>query len=343
MGVTGAAAPARAQSAAEFFRSKELTILVGSDSGGGYDTYARAMARYWEKYIPGNPSIVIKDMPGAGGIKLQNFLANQAPRDGSTIGATRSIFLVEPLIEGSQFSHYDPRKMNWIGNISPQQTACFVWNTRPIKTVQDAMKRTVLIGQTSARSNGAILTNVFNALIGTKFKVITGFSSTGVYLAMERGEVDGGCLSYATVSAAAPQLIEGKKLTFLVQIGLTRSKQLPDVPAAGEFITSETDRQVVELLMASLVMGRPYVAPEGVPLDRLEALRASFMRTMKDPEFVAQSAKQHLFVDPSDHVEMEALIRRAYELPAAAIAKTRAILEAAQKGARGNAKTGGGK
>jgi tripartite-type tricarboxylate transporter receptor subunit TctC len=323
---------ARAQSAADFYRSKELTILVGSDAGGGYDTYVRAMAHYWQRYIPGRPSIVIKTMPGAGGIKMQNFIANQAPRDGSTIGATRSIFLVEPLIQGSQYSKYDPRKMNWIGNISPQQTACFVWHTRPIRTVQDAMKQQVLIGQTSARSNGAILTNVFNALIGTKFKVITGFSSTGVYLAMERGEVDGGCLSYATVSAAAPRLIDDHKLNFLVQIGLTRSKQLPEVPAAGEFITSETDRQVVQLLMASLVMGRPYVAPEGVPADRLDALRTSFMETMKDSEFLAQSEKQHLFVDPSDHVEMEALVAEAYRIPAAAVAKTRAILAAAEKG-----------
>ncbi len=230
---------------ADFYKAKGLTVLVGSGAGGGYDTYARALTRFWGGHIPGTPNIVVKNMPGAGGIKMQNYLANKAPRDGSVVGATRAIFLVEPLINGTKYSHYDPRKINWIGNISGQQTGCFVWHTRPVNTVQAAMKKQVIIGQTSARSNGAILANVFNALIGTKFKVITGFSSSAIYLAIERGEVDGSCLSFATVSAAAPGLIAEKKLRFLVQVGLKRSKQLPDVPAVGEFLKSDLERQVI--------------------------------------------------------------------------------------------------
>ena len=213
------AVAAAADPVEDFYHNKNLTILVGSDAGGGYDSYVRVLARYWPKYLAGNPSITVKLMPGAGGVEMQNYLANQAPRDGSVIGATRAIFLVEPLLNGGQFSRYDPREMNWIGNISAQQTGCFVLRSNAIKTVQDVMHHEVRMALTSIISNGSMIAHVFNALADTKFKVISGYSSSDTYLAVERGEADGSCLSYATVSVAAPRLIEENKLNFLLFMG----------------------------------------------------------------------------------------------------------------------------
>lgn len=325
------AAAASANPVADFYRSKNLTVLVGSDAGGGYDTYARALAPFWRKHIPGNPSIAVKNMPGAGGVKMQNFIANQAARDGSVVGATRAIFLVEPLLYGNRLTRYDPQKMNWIGNISAQQTGCFVSSSSPIKTIQDAMHKQVRIGMTSVVSNGAVIAHVFNALAGTKFKVIPGYKSKGIYLAIQRGEIDGSCLSYATVSAAAPGLIESGKLKFLAFEGLNRNPHRPNVPVLGELLKNPKDIGVVRLIMASLIMGRPYVAPEGIPQDRLAALRTSFMATMKDPAFLAQAKKEHLLVAPSDHREIEKIIADAYKIPKATVERTRHIIAEARR------------
>ncbi|HET9149732.1 MAG TPA: tripartite tricarboxylate transporter substrate-binding protein [Alphaproteobacteria bacterium] len=328
---------ARADSAADFYKGRNLAILVGSGAGGGYDTTTRLLARFWQKHIPGPPAVVVQDMPGAGGIKMQNYLDHQAPRDGSVVAATRAAFVAGPLIPafaGSALGDYDPRNVNWIGNISGQWGGCFVWHTVPVKTIQDAMKTQVIIGSTSPRANSSTIAGILNALIGTKFKVVSGFSTSGTYLAMEQGEIQGSCVSYETASAAAPRLIDEGKLRFLIQIGLTRSKLQPDVPAVGELLTNEEDRQVVRLVAASLIMGRPYLAPPGVPKDRLAALRTSFMATMRDPAYVAAARKEKLIVDASDYKEMEALIADTYTIPEAAVKRTRTMLANAWKGSK---------
>jgi tripartite-type tricarboxylate transporter receptor subunit TctC len=316
-----AASIGRADSLTDFYASHSISIYVASDPGGGYDNYARLFATYFPSHMPGRPKMGIEFIPASAGIGALNFIANEAPRDGSAIGAVRAANILEPLLQqNARVARYDPRELNWIGNISRQQGVCFTWHTSPIKTIEQAKTREVVVAATSPLSNIGTLPNILNELIGTKFKVRI---ESNLRVALESGVVEGICgMSYSTINASAPDWISGKKLNYLVQTGLEKTPALPEVPMVSEFAKTSADRAVFQLLDGREIMGRPYVAPPNVPSDRIAALRQAFQDTMRDPEFRSEAGKRHLEVDPTDHRGIESMIAGAYAMPASVVKRT---------------------
>ncbi len=313
---------AQAQSVADFYRGKNLIILVGSGAGGGYDTYSRTLARYWPKHIPGNPNIVVQNMPGANGVTMMNHLVNGAPKDGTVVGSPFGANVTEPVIDQGRITKYDSREVNWIGNISPQYNACFVRKDSKVKTLEDAMKIETHISATGANSNSSVMANVYNTLIGTKFKTVMGYSSAEQILAIERKEVDGTCVSYDSLLASQPRLIERDEITWLIVLNTEPVKELPGTPPATKFAKTEQDRQMLELLIARNLLGRPYVMAKGVPGDRVAALRTAFMATMSDPDYLDEAKKIRMAVNPVDHVFMEKMVSGVYKIPQDVVRKT---------------------
>ena len=303
---------AQAESAEEFFKTATVSMYVGSGSGGGYDAIARLVARHMSRFLPGNPSFVIKNMPTAAGVAAANFIYNSAPRDGSAILAAQNAPLMLPLY-GSSVAHYDPRKFEWIGSTDKQQAVCTTWITSSIKTLADATRREVPVAATGVSAGPGIYPKILNALFGTRFKVIAGYDTGGMRLAVEKGEVEGICgLAWQTYKAISFDWIEGHKLHVLVQMGLTRNAELADVPLAVELLRNADDRAVLELIVVPQEFGRPFLAPPGVPADRMAVYRQAFRAMLVDPQFQAESAKQHFGIDPLDDRQIAALLERAY-------------------------------
>jgi len=314
---------ASAQTVAEFYKANPITVFVASDVGGAYDVYTRTVARFYSKHIPGQPTLIVKFMPGAGGLIAVNHLANVATRDGSAIGAIRAANPVEPLLNPGRQVQFDPRELNWIGNVSSQHGTCFTWHTSPITTLDQARSREVTVAATSAVANVGTLPQILNALIGTRFKLVAGYSTSGMRLALERGEVEGICgLSFATLMAAQGDWIRQKKINFLAQTGLEKNPALPDVPLVSDYAKDAVDRMVFHMLDYREILGRPYVAPPGVPAARLAALRQAFDDTMRDPDFVAEATRLGMTLEPTDHWGVEKIIVDAYATPKDVIKKT---------------------
>jgi predicted outer membrane repeat protein len=306
---------ARGQSAEEFFKTASLSMYVGSGGGGGYDAIARLVARHMSRYLPGNPNFVIKNMPTAAGVASANFIYNSAPRDGSAILAAQNASLVLPLYD-SPVAHYDPRKFEWIGSTDKQQAVCATWFTSAIKTLADATKRDVPVAATGVSAGPGVYPKILNALFGTRFKVISGYDTGSMRLAMEKGEVEGICgLAWQTYKAISFDWIESKKLNVLVQLGLEKNAELPDVPLALDLLKDPDDRKVLELIVLPQEFGRPFLAPPGVPADRMALYRKAFGAVLKDAQFRAESERQHLSIEPVDDRQIEALLARGYAAP----------------------------
>jgi predicted outer membrane repeat protein len=308
---------ARGQSAEEFFKTASLSMYVGSGSGGGYDAIARLVARHMSRFLPGNPNFIVKNMPGAAGVQALNFIYNSAPRDGSAILASANAPVILPLYD-SPVAHFDPRKLSWIGSTDKQQAICLTWYTSPIKTLADATKRDVPVAATGISAGPGIYPKILNTLFGTKFKVIAGYDTGGMRLAVEKGEVEGLCgLAWQTYKVTSPDWIKDKKINILVQMGLTKNPELPDVPLGVDLLKNPDDRKVLELLVVPQEFGRPFFAPPGVPADRMAIYRQAFQAMLKDPDFLADSASQRMSIEPLDDKQIEALLDRAYAAPKA--------------------------
>ncbi len=315
IGLAALTRPACAQSVADFYSHTPLTMIVGSGVSGGYDLYARLFARYYTNHIPGHPTIVVKNQPGAGGLTNMNYMFHNAPHDGSEIAATFNTIALMPLY-GDADAQFDPRKFNWIGSIGKQQAVCVTWHTVPIKTLDDARKQEVLVSSTGRNSTPAIFPRILNALFGTKFKIISGYSTSEMRLALEKGEVQGICgLAWQTLQSSSPAWIANNDLIVLLQMGLVKDKDLPDVPLALDLLSKPEDKAFFRLAVLPGEFGRPFVAPPGIPADRLEALRKAFNETMTDPEFVAAATKAEMIVDPLDGGQIQALLNEAYSAP----------------------------
>ena len=318
---------ASAQAVADFYKNKELSVIVGSGVGGGYDNYTRVLARHWGRHIPGNPAVVVKNMPGAQGTVMMNYLVFKGKTDGTEIGSPFGQSVIEPIFDKGKVTKYDSRKMLWIGNISSQSIGCFTWKEHStVKTVEDARKRETIMASTGAINPTSIYANILNNVIGTKFKVVSGYSTSEATLVMERGEADGTCLSFATLVTEHPDWQEQKKLNWLTVFANEPDPNLPGVPTTRSFLKNEEDIQIFDVLISQLEMGRPFVAPPGVPEDRIAALRTSFMETMKDAQYLAEAQKAHQLVTPVDHRAIEKLIAETYSKPERIIEKTAAIL-----------------
>jgi predicted outer membrane repeat protein len=303
------------QSAEDFFKTASLSMYVGSGGGGGYDAIARLVARHMTRFLPGNPNFVIKNMPTAAGVASANFIYNSAPRDGSAILAAQNASLVLPLYD-SPVAHYDPRKFEWIGSTGKQEAICVTWITSSIKTLEDATKREVPVAATGVSAGPGVYPKILNALFGTKFKVISGYDTGSMRLAVEKQEVDGICgLAWQTYKAISFDWIENKKINVIVQMGLAKNPELPDVPLAIDLLKNPDDRQVLELIVLPQEFGRPFVAPPGVPPDRMAIYRKAFQAVLKDEQFRAESAKQRMSIEPLDDKQIGALLDRAYAAP----------------------------
>jgi tripartite-type tricarboxylate transporter receptor subunit TctC len=311
-------APAAAQSPADFYKQTGLRLVVASGAGGGYDIYSRVLARYYFKHLPGKPNIVVQNMPGAAGITATNWLYVNAPKDGSVILATYSA-LIDANLTGNTKARFDVRKFNWIGSIAASPLICITWRTSPYTDIRQMIGKPLTAAATGKTGKTATLPLILNQTIGTKFKVIGGYTTSGTTLALERGEVDAMCgIGLSTLQASNPDWIEKKKVHIVAQSGLTKVKELGDVPNVLDLVKGD-DRDVFEYGAILEAIGRPYLAPPGVPADRLAALRKGFDETMKDPDFVAEMAKLHLNLGPMDAAEVNKWIDKLYSYPPATI------------------------
>jgi len=322
---TGSAA---ADPVADFYKGKSITMLVASGVGGGYDTYARVFARYAIKHIPGNPNIIAKNMPAAGGLAAASTLYNNADRDGLNIGAFANVSTLDPLF-GNPGARYDSRKFGWIGSIGKLQNVCASWHTSSIKTIDDAKKREMIVAGAGAASNTAVVPRIVNEVLGTRFKVVSGYDPAGgLTLAVESGEAEGICgLSWSTMKASRPDWISGKKLNVIVQMSMERLPDLPDVPSVLDLVTDPERKRVLELILIRQETGRPFASAPDTPKERLAALRKAFDATMKDAEFLADADRNQMEIEPLTGAQIEDFLAKAYASPPDIIAKAAALVE----------------
>ncbi|MFM1814867.1 MAG: hypothetical protein RLZ98_1562 [Pseudomonadota bacterium] len=330
---------ASAQSVEQFYKGKTLSIFVGSAPGGGYDTYARTIARHMPDHIPGKPNAVVKNMPGASGLVLAGYMYNKAAKDGSEIAGIHNTAVVEQLL-GNKVQ-FDSKKYNWLGSANQLTSTCVSHVSTGINTIEEAMKKELLVGATgSASSSTQLVASFLNSLVGTKFKIIRGYpSSTSVFLAMERGEVGGLCgIGWDSLQAQVLQEIQQGKIKILVQTGIEKNPDLKDVPLVLDLAKSPEDRSTLEFLVARQYFGRPYVAPPGTPADRVEALRTAFMATMNDPAFQAASKKAKVPLSPISGKQAQDFITRLFDTPKTIIARANAATDVNSTAKVGDAK-----
>jgi len=312
--------------ASDFYAGKVISIYIGTGEGpGALSAYPRAIAQVIGKYIPGNPAIVVRNMPGAGGIKAANFIYGIAPQDGTAWGFITRGFVRAPLLATPQ-AQFDPTRYQWIGTTSQETSVAAVWSSATgVRSLPDAMTQEVVFGGTSLATDTGLFPTILNRLIGTRFKVIVGYkSSTDVDLAMERGEVQGKIWTWGSLkSGNTADWVERRKVSVLAQFGLQKARDLPEVPLALDYARTPDDRQVMELIFAPLTLGYPSFMGPGVPSERVEMLRRAFDRTMQDPELIDLMKQQNLVLDPARGEDVQAIVQRLYQMPAAVIERAR--------------------
>ena len=321
------AGPAYSQTVEEFYKGRSMPLIIGFSSGSGYDIYARLLARYMGKHIPGNPTIVPQNMPGAGSQRAAQYIYSVAPKDGSVFGTMSRSMPVEPLLGDAKF---DGRAFTWIGNIANNNSLCATWHTVGIKTWDDAITKPYVLGGQGPGSDldlfGTLMKNVF----GAKIKMVSGYpGGNDVNLAMERREVDGRCgWSWDSIKSTRPDWLRDKKIDLLVVFALEKSPEIPaEVPLAMDKVPSEEMRQILRIHLAAQAFGRPFAAPPGIPPERKAALRAAFDATMKDKEFIAETTKVNLEVSPIPGAEIDRLLAAIYALPPNLIEKAKQVIK----------------
>jgi tripartite-type tricarboxylate transporter receptor subunit TctC len=316
----------QAASVEEFYRDRTVAVLIGYSVGGGYDSYARLLAKHMGKHIPGNPTLVPQNMPGAGSLKAVNYLYAVAPRDGSVFGIVARGMAMEPLLSDAQF---DARKFTWLGSVTNEVSFCASWHTSTVKSWDDALSKEFVVGGNGAGSDPDVYALLLKNLLGARIKLVTGYpGSTDINLALERGEIAGRCgWSWDSLkSRNASWLTEGK-INLLVVFAAKRSPEMPpDAPLIVDLVKTEEQRQILNLIMAREILGRPVFGPPGIPADRAQALRAAFDDTMRDPDFLAEAKKSELEVNPVSAAEVDALLAELYGTPKDVLTKaTKAI------------------
>jgi tripartite-type tricarboxylate transporter receptor subunit TctC len=307
---------AHGQTPEEFYKGRNITLQVGYAPGGGYDVYARFLARSYGQHIPGNPNVIVQNVPGAGSLKLANQMYHSAPRDGSVIGAIGREQITAPLfkVKGAQF---DATKINWLGTLDRSTSLCVTWHTTGVTKIEQLREREIALGGTGPASLTVVLPTALRELVGYKVKIIQGYpGGNEVALALERGEVQGRCgWSYSSLMSTYPQWINEGKLNVLAAASSKRLPELPNVPTVLELTSDERTRQILALIVAPEEMARPYLAPPDVPADRLAALRDGFSQMIRDATFIKEGRAMGLELDPGDWKEMTADIERLYATP----------------------------
>ncbi len=318
-----------AQSPAEFYKGKNVDLMVGYSAGGGYDVYARMIARYIGKHIPGNPTVVVKNLDGAGSLRLANALYNQLPKDGTVFGTVARGAAFDPLL-GNKAAQFDASKFSWIGSANDEVSVCVAWHTSGITKIEETFDKELIVGGTGPSADTDQFPRIVNGVLGTKMKIVTGYpGGNDVSLAMERGEVQGRCgWSWSSVISTRKDWYDSKKINVLVQMSLAKHPDLPNVPLVLDLAKTPEQKQILTLVFARQALGRPFLAPPGVPADRLAALRKAFMDTMKDPEFIAEADKAKLEITPIDGEKVQQIVVDAYKVDPAIAKKTEELLKA---------------
>jgi len=311
-------APAFADPVADFYKGKQIQFVIRSGVGGGYDLYARVLGRHIGKHIPGNPQVIPVNMPGGGGIKAANYVANVAPKDGTILTIVSQGLPVDQALGINTGLEADLRNFNWLGNMSSHNQVSVVWHTSKTQSWEDALKRETVMGTTGAGSISTQVPALFNNVLGAKFKLVVGYADgADVNLAMERGEVEARATNpWVSYKAVTPHLVEKKMIKPIVQIGMQKEPDLPDVPLMRDLAKTPEQKQVIDFISRSVSVGRPIATTPGVPPERVAALRKAFDATLADPEFLAEAEKQRMEIRAMSGAELAQLIKDIIEAPA---------------------------
>jgi tripartite-type tricarboxylate transporter receptor subunit TctC len=317
--------PAAAQEE-PFYKDKTLRVIVGSAPGGGYDAYARVVSEHMRRHIPGNPSIVVQNMPGAGSLVATNHIVNVAAKDGTVIGAINPLMATDPLFYPDR-AKFDPRKLQWIGSTLRETHIGVVRAASPVKAIEDTQKNEVLVAGTGGSTNAYPV--VSNAVLNTKFKVISGYQGTAQgMLAVERGEVDGIVgITWASVKGTQQAALRDGKLRVIAQFGLRKHPELANIPLVLDLAKTPEDKAAMRLVFSAQELGRPWMAPEGVPPKLIAILRKAFDDTMADPAFRAEAERRKLDLEPTPGAEIQSIVEDIYKTPPAVVARIKPFLE----------------
>ena len=322
--IIGAHSPAPAQTPEQFYKGKNFDVVIGYPPGGSNDTFGRLIARHIGKYIPGNPSVVPRNMPGAGSFLAANQMANVLPKDGSVIAICAPTLALDEKL-GTQGVRFKTAEFNWIGRVDSLINIVFMWKTSPVKTFADALKTEAPLSGTGAGSTVSIYPTVMNNVFGTKFKLVMGYrGSNEAMLAVERGEVEGHSTSWTAVKVAHPTWAPEKSINILVQFALKRHPDLPDVPTAVDLARNDEERKILSAIMAASEVGTAFFSTPEVPADRVTALRRAFDAAMKDPELLSEARRLQVGVSPMTGEELQKLVFNVSDLPPALLEKVRA-------------------
>ena len=307
--------PARAQSVEDFYKNKSISLVVGFSVGGGYDLYARHLARHIGKHIPGKPAIVPQNMAGAGSLRAANFIYTAAPKDGTAFGTFSRTTGINPLLESG--ATFDGTKFTWLGSVTDDTSLCITWHTSPVKTWKDFIEKPVTLGGQGPSSEPDIFARLYKNVFGAPIKLVAGYPGTNeIMLAMERGEVDGLCgLSWSTIKGRHAAWLKDKKINLLVQAAFKKEPEIGDVPLVMEQTQDAEKLQILKLILAAQEMARPFAAPPGIPDDRKAALIAAFDATMKDPEYLAEAKRLNMDVAPVSAAALDRLLAELYATP----------------------------
>lgn len=319
--LAGLGAPAHSDDVESFYKGRSMSMIIGFGVGGGYDLYGRLVSRYMGKYLPGNPAIIPENMAGAGSLRAVDYLYSVAPKDGSVIGTFSRTLPLAPLLSGAKF---DSRKFTWLGSVAQDTIVCFTARSSPIKTWQDFLAKPSSLGGEGAGAEPDIYVRFMKNVFAAKVKLVSGYRGTNdIFLAMERGELDGACgISYGTIVSVHPDYIRDNKINVFVQIGLHRHPDLPDVPTLDDVAQNPDQKRLIRLIVTSLAMSRPFAAPPNIPADRKAALVSAFERTTQDPQFKADAQRIKLDVDFVPATVIDKLLADAYAMPKALITRT---------------------
>jgi tripartite-type tricarboxylate transporter receptor subunit TctC len=308
--------PAAAQTPAEFYKGKQVSIYVGFSAGGTYDLYARALARHIGRHIPGNPSVVPRNMEGAGSLRLANYIHQVAPRDGTAIATIGRATVAAPLFEVAA-AKFDPREFSWLGSANDEVSICAAWRESGIRRFDDLKTREYAFGATGPTEEAVQIYKTMNALLGTRIRTVSGYpGGNQINLAIERGEIHGRCaLSWSSVKATLQHWLDENKLLPMLQVASAKHADLQDVPLLMELAPDDEARYVFRFLVARQVIGRPFFGPPEVPADRAAALRKAFIDTMNDKEFLIEADKAKLEINPVPAERIEVLLRELYAIP----------------------------
>lgn len=307
------ASPALAE---DFYKGKTMKIVTSTGIGGSYDSMARSAARYMPKYLPGEPTIIVQNMPGGGNLLATNYMYVTAPQDGTAIATINNAIPLHQAMDGPGV-RFDARKFNWLGSTGNSNSVTIAWATAGVKSIEDVKTKELVLGGTGPASSIVIFPTVMNKILGTKFKIVTGYKSSSIVdLALERGEIQARSGSYESIVSNRPDWIKEKKVTFLVQVGPKREKELPDVPLLTDLARTDDERQILKLVSSPILLGRPFLAPPGVPADRVQLLRKAFLATTADKGFLEEAAKQDIAIDPVSGEVIAERVRETIDAPA---------------------------